>query len=110
MIEIIEPAAYGIEMLAVAIILVAVIHAILLGAIQWKRKMGDPYESVRRGIGKGLLLGLELLIAADVIRTVALDPSIRNMAILALLVVIRTFLSWSVSVEIEGRWPWSSAK
>jgi uncharacterized membrane protein len=53
-----------------------------------------------------LLLGLELLVAADVVRTVALEPTLNNVAILGLLVVVRTFLSWSMSVEVEGRWPW----
>ena len=53
-----------------------------------------------------LLLGLELLVAADIVRTVALEPSLESVAVLGLLVVIRTFLSWSLIVEIEGRWPW----
>jgi uncharacterized membrane protein len=52
------------------------------------------------------LLGLEFLVAADIIRTVALEPTMQNVIILGLLVVIRTFLSWSLVVEIEGRWPW----
>jgi uncharacterized membrane protein len=52
------------------------------------------------------LLGLEILVAADVIRTVALDPTLESVAVLGLLVLVRTFLSWSIIVEIEGRWPW----
>jgi uncharacterized membrane protein len=57
-------------------------------------------------IGRTLLLGLEILVAADIIRTVALDPTLESVAVLGLLVLIRTFLSWSLVVEIEGRWPW----
>ena len=57
-------------------------------------------------LGKGLLLGLEILVAADVIRTVALEPTSENIAALGLLVVVRTFLSWSLVVEVESRWPW----
>jgi uncharacterized membrane protein len=52
------------------------------------------------------LLGLELLVAADVVRTVALEPTLKNVGVLGLLVLIRTFLSWSLTVEMEGRWPW----
>jgi hypothetical protein len=55
-----------------------------------------------------LLLGLEYLVAADIIRTVALEPTMTNAAILGVLVVVRTFLSWSLVVEIEGRWPWAA--
>ena len=57
-------------------------------------------------LGRTLLLGLEILVAADVVRTVALDPSLESVAVLGLLVLIRTFLSWSLEVEIENRWPW----
>ncbi len=64
------------------------------------------FREYRRTLGAGLLLGLEILVAADVIRTVALEPTLENIASLGLLVVVRTFLSWSLVVEIEGRWPW----
>ena len=66
------------------------------------------YESYKHQLGKTLLLGLEFLVAADVVRTVALEPTLTNVAVLGLLVVIRTFLSWSLTVEIEGRWPWQT--
>jgi uncharacterized membrane protein len=59
-------------------------------------------------LGKSLLLSLEILVAADVIRTVALQPTLSNILGLGLLVVIRTFLSWSLVVEMEGRWPWQA--
>jgi hypothetical protein len=57
-------------------------------------------------MGRSLLLGLEFLVAGDVVRTVALEPTLVNVGVLGLLVLIRTFLSWSLAVEIEGRWPW----
>lgn len=57
-------------------------------------------------IGKTLLLGLEFLVAADIIRTVAFRPTLQSVVILGVLVLIRTFLSWALVVEIEGRWPW----
>ena len=61
---------------------------------------------IRDRLGRVLLLGLEILVAADIVRTVALEPSFQNVAVLGLLVLVRTFLSWSIVVEIEGRWPW----
>jgi uncharacterized membrane protein len=105
----IEWAAIGIEMLAVATIVAAVAFtAITRGTVRYLFKLDEQgaYESYKHQLGKGLLLGLELLVAADVIRTVALEPTLNNVAILGLLVVVRTFLSWSMMVEIEGRWPW----
>jgi hypothetical protein len=57
-----------------------------------------------------LLLGLEVLVAADIIRTVVLEPTLRNVLVLGLLVLIRTFLSWSLVLEIEERWPWQPAR
>lgn len=67
------------------------------------------YDDYRRWLGRSLLLGLEILVAADIVRTVALEPSLTNVAVLGILVLVRTFLSWSLVVEIEGRWPWSRA-
>lgn len=64
------------------------------------------YRDYRRGLGQGLLLGLELLVAADIIRTVAVTPTLESVAVLAVIVLIRTFLSWSLEVEVEGRFPW----
>jgi uncharacterized membrane protein len=57
-----------------------------------------------------VLLGLEILVAADIIRTVTMAPTLSNLAALGLLVAIRTFLSWSLEVEIDGRWPWQRHK
>jgi hypothetical protein len=59
--------------------------------------------------GRSILLGLEFLVAADIIRTVAVQPSLENVAVLGLIVLIRTFLSFSLEVEIDGRWPWRRA-
>jgi uncharacterized membrane protein len=66
----------------------------------------EPYRRLRQDIGRGILLGLELLVAADIIRTVAVDPSLQNVTVLAMIVLIRTFLSTALQVELEGRWPW----
>ncbi len=61
-------------------------------------------------IGLALLLGLEVLVAADIIKTVAIEPTFDSLSALGLLVVIRTFLSWALVLEIEGRWPWQSGE
>lgn len=111
MFQFLEAAASVIEMLAVAVILAAIVHAGVIVAIQCvRREDTSPYEICKRKIGRGLLLGLELLIAGDIIKTVAVNPSMESMTILGLLVLIRTFLSWSVSVEIDGHWPWHGGK
>lgn len=67
---------------------------------------GDAYAAYRRGIGKVILLGLELLVAADIIRTVAVQPTLAGVAVLGVIVLVRTFLSFSLEVELYGRWPW----
>ena len=64
------------------------------------------YRLYRQLLGRSILLGLELLVAADIIRTVAVAPTIRNVVVLALIVLIRTFLSFSLELEISGRWLW----
>ena len=67
------------------------------------------YESYRRQLSQGILLGLEFLVAADIIGTVAVEPSFRSVGVLGLIVLIRTFLSFSLELEITGRWPWSGS-
>src|SRR5262249_27022272 len=106
---VIEWAAIGIEVLGAAVIVAGVIKiAITRGAIRYLYQLDKPgaYESYKHQMGRSLLLGLEFLVAGDVVRTVALEPTLMNVAVLGLLVLIRTFLSWSLAVEIEGRWPW----
>ena len=104
----IEVAALAIEILAVAIIVASIValtvrflyHGIV-------RVPGfDNWRQYKIGMGRSLLLGLEILVAADIVRTVALEATLQSVLVLGLLVFIRTFLSWSLVVEIEGRWPW----
>jgi uncharacterized membrane protein len=105
----IELSASAIELLAVAIIVVAIVHGTGRYLLHLQQRPDDAYERYRERLGKALLLGLEFLVAADIVRTVALEPTMQNVLILALLVIVRTFLSWSIVVEIEGRWPWRQA-
>jgi uncharacterized membrane protein len=105
----IEWAAFGIEILGTLIIVVGVLRvAITRGTVRFLLRLEQPgaYESYKHQIGRSLLLGLEFLVAGDVVRTVALEPTISNVSVLGLLVLVRTFLGWSLAVEIEGRWPW----
>jgi uncharacterized membrane protein len=108
----IEYAALAIEILAVMIIIVAIIHAVLRYTFRTllDSQGEDPYQELKVHLGKALQLGLEILVAADIIRTVALEATLESVLILGLLVLIRTFLSWALVVEIEGRWPWNPAK
>jgi uncharacterized membrane protein len=106
----IEYSAQGIEMFAVAIIVIAIVHGTIRYLIRVNQQMSDAYQRLKAQLGKALLLGLEFLVAADIVRTVALEPNLQNVVILGLLVIIRTFLSWSLVVEIEGRWPWRGAE
>jgi uncharacterized membrane protein len=106
----IELAAQAIEMFAVAIIMIAIVHGTIRYLIRINQQVDDAYQQLKAQLGKALLLGLEFLVAADIIRTVALEPNMQNVMILGLLVVIRTFLSWSLVVEIEGHWPWRKSK
>jgi uncharacterized membrane protein len=66
----------------------------------------QPYEDLRRNLGRSILLGLEVLIVADIVRTIIVDPTLESVAVLAVIVVIRILLSFSLEVEIEGVWPW----
>ncbi len=104
----IETAALGIESLAVLIIVVATAHGTVNYLIHSRARVADAYERYKTQLGKSLLLGLELLVAADVIRTVTLEPTMQNVLMLAVLVLVRTFLSWSLVVEMEGHWPWKN--
>jgi len=98
------------EIVGVGIIVVGFVVALVRSVICARRAgYRHGYEEMRATFGRSVLLGLEVLVAADIIRTVAVDPTIDNLLVLGLLVVIRTFLSWSLEVEIDGRWPWQRA-
>ena len=106
--EWIELVAMAIELIAVAIIAGAIVYAISHFLFQsiLRPDKGGQYQQLKVRLGKALLLGLEILVAADIIRTVALEATLQSVTVLGLLVLIRTFLSWALVVEIEGRWPW----
>lgn len=94
----------------VAIVLGAAVATVTAAGALLRRKTDeDIYRRYRRSLGRSILLGLELLVAADIIRTVAVAPTFQSVGVLGLIVLIRTFLSFSLELEITGRWPWQHA-
>ncbi len=97
----------GFEWVGVAIIVAAFVIALIGAARQlFDGAAGSAYQVGRAYFGRGILLGLEVLVAADLIRTVAVQPTLENVEVLALIVAVRTFLSFSIDVEIAGVLPW----
>jgi uncharacterized membrane protein len=105
----IEFGATGVDAMAVALILGAFLWASVRFFVQTGRHVADVYPQFKTNLGRALLLGLEFLVAADVIRTIGVAPTFRNVSTLAAIIMIRTVLSWSLVVEMEGRWPWQPA-
>ena len=79
-----------------------------LVALRSSSTRAAAYRAYRQAVGKAILLGLEFLVAADIIRTVAVEPTFTSVGVLAIVVVVRTFLSFTLDVELQGRWPWQS--
>jgi uncharacterized membrane protein len=102
----IEIGAWAIEAMAVAVIVGTFLWASVRFLLHTGRHANNPYQRYKLLLGRALSLGLEFLVAADVIRTVTLTPTLSNIGILGAIILARTFLSWSLVVEIEGRWPW----
>lgn len=100
------PVSSFFEVAGVAVILGGFVYAMVRALRPLAGAECTRYEAFRATFGRSVLLGLEVLVAADLIRTIAVEPTLENLAVLAALVAIRTFLSWSLEVEIDGRWPW----
>ena len=105
-----EPITRAVEFVGVAIILLGAAAATARFLMRWRgASIEVAYREYRQNLGRAILLGLEFLVAGDIINTVAIAPSLESVAVLAGIVAIRTFLSFSLEVEIEGRWPWARA-
>jgi uncharacterized membrane protein len=105
LVEVLGTVAEGI---GVGVIVVGSLTALVLylvGTVRRRNSLHD-YQLVRQRLGRTILLGLEFLVAGDIIRSVAVSPTFAGVGVLALIVLIRTFLSTALIVEIEGRWPW----
>ncbi len=93
----------GVAVIAIGLLLATVLF--VRHAFQ-RRRFDESYRIYRQRVGKAILLGLEFLVAGDIIRTVAVSPTFRSVGVLAAIVLVRTFLSFTLEVELEGRWPW----
>ena len=108
MTSLIETVGRGIDLVGIAAIVAgaAIATVRFASSVAGRGPFELAYRMYRRGLGRASLLGLEFLVAADIIRTVAISPTIESVIALGLIVLIRTLLSFSLQLEIEGRWPW----
>lgn len=105
----IEDVGRFLDLAGVLVIVAGLVLATVVTASAIGRRRGadqDLYKRYRRGLGRSILLGLEILVAADIVRTVAVRPTFESVGVLAVIVLIRTFLSVSLELEVSGRWPW----
>ena len=100
------------ELAGVAVLVIGSILALVRSIVSLIRLRDGPaaYRHLRLYLGRSIVVGLELLIAADIVRSVAIDPTFTSVGVLALIVLVRTFLSWSLEVEINGEWPWQRSR
>jgi uncharacterized membrane protein len=110
--EIIVVISEVIDFAGVVIIALGALLGVILCAQDLLRqeRAVDAYSRLRTFIGRSLLLGLEFLVAGDIIKTVAIEPTFDSVIVLAIIVLVRTVLSLSIDVEIDGRWPWQAAQ
>jgi uncharacterized membrane protein len=104
--EFVELAGRAAEIAGVALILGGIAVASVRYAFARPGAGVSRYQRYRQDVGRAILLGLEVLIAADIVQTVTLKPTMDSVFVLAVIVAVRTFLSWSLALELEGRWPW----
>ena len=102
--QILEAASFAVILLGAA---VATVMFVVNG---WREGFAGQLKDYRANLGRGILVGLELLIAGDIMKSVVIDPTLQSMLVLGGIVIIRTFLSLSLSVELNGHWPWESTR
>lgn len=108
--EAVEAVGKGVDIAGIVIIVVgALVASVVFVGHASRGGPSDAYAPYRRSLGRAILLGLEFLVAGDIIRTVAISPTFSSVGVLGVIVVIRTFLSIALQVETEGRWPWQPA-
>jgi uncharacterized membrane protein len=106
--ELIAAAAHLVELAGVLVLLAGAVCAALVFGLRLAQSRGfeTAYHGLRADLARAILLGLELLVIGDIILTVAVEPTLQNVGVLAIIVAIRTFLSFSLELEVSGRWPW----
>ncbi len=107
--EVFDGVATGFEVIGVVAIVVGFAISFTLWAGRIVRREGGALTVLRTSVGSSILLGLEILVAADLIRTITSEPSLENVGVLAIVVALRTVLSWSIQIEIDGTLPWRRA-
>jgi uncharacterized membrane protein len=107
----VDAVGLGVDAIGVGVIVAAIAIAVLgfVRGLLRAEPFGAVYRQLRQSIGQGVLLGLELLVAGDIIRTVVVGPTFTSVGVLAVIVLIRTFLSFSLEVALTGRWPWEAS-
>ncbi|MEU6730066.1 DUF1622 domain-containing protein [Nonomuraea wenchangensis] len=110
--NVVERVGQAVDVAGVALIVLGALVATVGFAFRTISRQGpfhDAYRGYRQGLGRAILLGLEFLVAGDIIRTVAVAPTFSSVGVLALIVIVRTFLSFSLEVELENRLPWQTS-
>jgi len=109
--ELVSLSARLFEGAGVAVMVVGSFVSVALVLLQRHKQSGESaFRHFRQKVGRSILLGLELLVAADIIRTVSEEPTLEGVLVLGMIVLIRTFLSFTLAVELEGHWPWQTAR
>lgn len=109
-IETVDRIGTVVDLVGVGVILVGGVIACARFLLLMVRRTDDAYQALRQGLGRSILIGLEFLVAGDIIKTIVVTPNGQHVAALAGVVAIRTFLSISLTVEMTGRWPWQGAE
>jgi uncharacterized membrane protein len=105
--DVMENVVRGFEVAGVGVLAARSILAFVVFAVDlFRRPFDQAYEGVRQGVGRAILLGLEILIIADIVQTITIDPTLESVITLGVLVLVRTFLSFSLEIELEGVVPW----
>lgn len=106
--QIVEHVGKAVDAIGVAVIVLGIVWVAVAFGFRAARgdRSEDSYQRGRHGVGRSILMGLEILVAADIIRTVAIAPTFESVGVLALVVAVRTFLSFTLEVELSGSWPW----
>jgi uncharacterized membrane protein len=109
--ELVSLSTHLFEGAGVAVMVVGAFVSLGMVLLQRHKESGESaFRHFRQKVGRSILLGLELLVAADIIRTVSEEPTLQGVLVLGMIVLIRTFLSFTLAVELEGHWPWQSAR
>jgi uncharacterized membrane protein len=96
----------SLEVAGAGIIFFGAIYSSVIASVHLLKKEKDAYLNLRRRLSRAILMGLEFLVAADIIRTVVIELTFSSIGVLSILIIIRTFLSFTLEVEMTGKWPW----